>query len=99
MPADQLEIVARGDRIEFNVKVVPGASRKKIAGPWGTALKIAVCAPPEAGQANAAVTALLAALLGVKKTQVTIVRGHTHPLKRIAVTGVTIPDARALLTP
>jgi uncharacterized protein len=83
--------------VEFTVKVVPGASRTGIVGTWGTALKVAVAAPPEAGKANAAVIKLLAGALGVKKADVTIVHGQSQPVKRIAVRGVTGDQARARL--
>jgi uncharacterized protein (TIGR00251 family) len=98
MSSDDLEIVAREGGIEFTVKVVPRASRTKLSGRWGQALKVAVAAPPAGGQANAAVIALLADRLGVKPSQVTIVRGHTQPVKRIAVAGLTEIAARARLS-
>ncbi len=98
MPHTELEVIARAGGIEFDVKVVPGASRTRLAGLWGKALKLAVAAPPAGGQANAAVISLLAKQLGVKTAQVTIVRGHTNPLKRVAVAGTTATAARARLT-
>jgi uncharacterized protein (TIGR00251 family) len=92
-----VEIIPRADGIELTVKVVPGASRTKVAGVWGNALKLAVAAPPEGGKANAAVTELLAKTLGVKKGAVEIVSGHGQPVKRVAVTGITVERARAVL--
>jgi len=94
---DALTIVATAQGVEFTVKVVPGASRTRVVGVLGDALKVAVAAPPEAGKANAAVVALLAGVLGAKKGDVTIIRGHTQPLKRIAVADVTPEQARARL--
>ena len=55
---DAVELVERAGGVELSVKVVPGASRTKVAGVWGVALRIAVAAPPEAGKANAAVVKL-----------------------------------------
>jgi hypothetical protein len=98
MDAGKLEIVERGGGIEFTVKVVPGASRTKVAGLWGTALKLAVSAPPEGGKANGAVTKLLAEVLGVKAAQISIVSGQTQPVKRVAVAGLTSAAARVRLT-
>ncbi len=99
MPSDfaALAIVATARGVEFTVKVVPGASRTRVVGVLGSALKVAVTAPPEAGQANAAVVTLLASVLGVKKGDVTILRGHAQPLKRVAVVGVTPESVRAHL--
>jgi uncharacterized protein (TIGR00251 family) len=97
MDTGKLDIIERAGGIEFTVKVVPGASRTKVAGLWGAALKLAVAAPPEGGQANGAVTRLLAEVLGVKPAQVSIVGGLTKPLKRIAVAGQTSARARVRL--
>jgi uncharacterized protein (TIGR00251 family) len=94
---DALAIVATTGEVEFTVKVVPGASRTRVVGVLGSALKVAVTAPPEAGEANAAVAALLASVFGVKKGDVTILSGHAQPLKRVAVVGVTPESVRARL--
>ena len=48
------------------MKVVPGASRTRLAGQLGDALKVAVAAPPEAGKANAALIELLAQVFAVE---------------------------------
>jgi len=95
--ADALEIDGRGDGVEFSVKVVPGASREAVAGMWGSALKIAVSAPPEGGKANTAVKKLLATVLGVKRGDVSILRGQSQPLKRIRISGLTADDVRQRL--
>jgi hypothetical protein len=89
-----VEITPGPGRIVLTLKVVPGASRTKVAGAWGTALKVTVAAPPEAGQANAAVIELLASVFGVRRSDVAIVSGHTQPLKRVAVSGVTAAQAQ-----
>jgi len=73
------------------VKVVPGASRSRIAGPHGDVLKVQVAAPPERGRANEAVCDLFAETLGVPRRDVSVVRGMTSPLKTIRVDGLA-PD-------
>ncbi len=92
--ADELEIVSIEGGIEIAVKVVPGASRTKVVGTWGTALKVAVAAPPEGGKANAAVAKLLASFLGVRKGDVTIIAGFGQALKRVAVAGLSVEQVR-----
>ncbi len=92
-----LALVATPGGVQLDVKVVPGASRTKIAGVLGTALKLAVAAPPEGGKANAAVIKLLAATFGVKRGEVAIVSGHTQPHKRVVVAGLTVEKTRELL--
>jgi hypothetical protein len=86
----------RGTLIE--VKVVPGASRSRIVGPHGDALKAQVAAPPEKGRANEALCALFAESLGVPRRAVSVVRGETAARKTLRVDGV-VPDeaARRLL--
>jgi hypothetical protein len=90
-------IVQTRDGIELTVKVVPGASRTRVAGVWGTALKLAVSAPAEGGRANAAVIELLAGALGVGKRDVSIIRGRTGPLKTVVVAKLTADEARQRL--
>ena len=75
------------------LKVVPGASRDRIAGPLGERLKVQVRAAPEKGKANRAVCDLVAAALGVKRGDVAVVRGRTRPEKELAVRGVGLKEA------
>ena len=51
--------------MRLEVKVVPGASRDRIAGWLGDCLLVTVSAPPERGKANLAVADLLREVLGV----------------------------------
>lgn len=73
----------------LSVKVVPRASRDEVAGWSGGVLRLRVSAPPQDGRANAAVIALLAAALGVRKSAVVICAGHASALKRVAIEGLT----------
>ena len=74
------------------VKVVPKASRDRIVGELGGALKVTVAAPPEKGAANEAVCRLIAKTLGLRVQQVSVESGHGSPRKTICVKGVT-PEA------
>ena len=71
------------------VKVVPKASRSRIVGWLGDALKIAVTAPPEGGRANAAVAELLASCLDVSTSHVQCVAGHAASRKLFEIIGLT----------
>ena len=71
--------------MRINVKIVPGASRDEVVGPYGDGLKLRVAAAPERGKANAAVIRLLADHFGVKPTQVRIVTGAHSPRKVIEI--------------
>jgi len=75
--------------VELAVKVVPGASRDRVMGVLGDALKIAVTAPPEKGKANQAVIEVLARVLGVKRSGIQIVAGHTQSRKTVRIADLT----------
>lgn len=84
--------------VHFAVKVVPGASRDRIAGVLGDALKVQVAAPPEGGKANAALCELLAQALGVNARDVQVVAGAASPRKTVAVRNSTVAAVIARLT-
>jgi uncharacterized protein (TIGR00251 family) len=92
-----LKIEPAENGVVLSVKVVPGASRDRIVGPLGDALKIAVSAAPEGGKANQAVLGLLAEHLGIARNQMSILSGHTQPRKRVFVQAVSVEQARAKL--
>ena len=73
--------------MRLHLKVVPKASRDRVVGWVGDRLKIQVTAAPERGKANDAVIDVLAAALGVARSQVRIVTGETSPLKTVEVDG------------
>jgi uncharacterized protein YggU (UPF0235/DUF167 family) len=68
------------------VKVIPRSSRTELAGELadGT-LKIKLAAVPEKGKANEELCVFLAAHYRVKKTEVTVISGHTAALKLVRV--------------
>ena len=80
------------------VKAVPGASRDRIVGALGDALKIATAAAPEKGKANKAIAATLAKALGVDKRSVELVAGPTGPRKEFRIAGMTAEQLRETLT-
>ena len=84
-----------GDGVELDVKVVPGASRSAVVGMLGKRLKVTVAAPAEGGKANKAVCVLIAKQVGVSKSAVSVVSGHTRPEKVILVMGVTAAQVRS----
>lgn len=75
------------------VRLTPRGGRDAVEG-WATDadgrpfLKARVAAPPVEGEANAALTALLARRLGVGRSAVRIASGDTARLKQIDVEGV-----------
>ena len=83
--------------VQLQVKVVPGASRTRLAGQLGDRLKVQVAAPPEAGKANALLCRLLAELLGLPARQVQVTAGHTQPRKTVLIQGLPLPQVHKLL--
>jgi hypothetical protein len=92
-----LDIRADGKDVLLAVKVVPGASRTRVAGLLGDRLKVSVAAPPEKGKANAALTAYLAKACGLNKRDVVVESGETSPLKTVRFRGVTVDFVSAAL--
>jgi len=78
--------------IGLSVLVRPRATRDRLCGEHGGRLKIALTAPPEKGKANEALRKLLAARLGVSRSQVRIIAGHSSRLKEVFIERVS-PDA------
>jgi uncharacterized protein (TIGR00251 family) len=69
------------------LRVAPGATRAGVVGRHGDAWKVRVTAPAEAGRANEAVVRLLADTLGVPRTSVTLVSGHSARDKIVELAG------------
>jgi uncharacterized protein (TIGR00251 family) len=84
-----LEVHEHAGAVSFDILVQPRASRGKLGPVHDGRLKVAVTAPPVDGEANAAVIALLAKLLGVARNAVEIAAGHTGRRKTVRVHGVT----------
>jgi uncharacterized protein (TIGR00251 family) len=75
-----------GDRLE--VKVTPGAARSEVTGAKEGVLHVKIAAPPVRGQANKELVDFLGRALGVGRSAVIIVRGHTARKKLIEVAGL-----------
>lgn len=73
---------------QVQVRVTPGASAEGIEpvrGAGGLSLRIRVTATAEGGKADAAVLKLLAGVLGVQKSCLTIPRGHAGRDKLVRI--------------
>ncbi len=81
----------------LEILVQPRASRTRVAGEHGDRLKVQLAAPPVDGEANAALVEFLAAALGVRRSEVAIVRGETGRRKTVRVVGSTAAAAAAAL--
>lgn len=79
------------------VKAQPGARRNRLAGEHAGVLKVQVTAAPERGKATAAVLQTVAASMGLKPSQVTLLSGMTSPQKRLLITGVSLAEVSSRL--
>jgi uncharacterized protein (TIGR00251 family) len=77
------------------LKVVPGASRERLAGWLGDAMKVCVTAPAESGKANRAVEKFLCSILELPTGSVRIVAGGSSPRKTAEISGVTAKQLNA----
>jgi hypothetical protein len=82
-------------RAMISVRVQPRSRSDALAGLRNGVLVVRVVAPPLEGRANDAVCRLLADLLGVRRSRVTIVRGERARDKLVAIEGIDQPAADA----
>lgn len=80
-----LEISEASDGLIFPILVQPRASKNEAVGLHAGALKVRLTAPPVEGKANKMCAAFLAKALGVPKSAVEIVSGHTGRNKKMKV--------------
>jgi uncharacterized protein len=81
----------------FEVHLQPGARKSEVAGFKGDVLYIKVTAAPEKGQANQALIDLLAELLDVAKSNISLIRGATSRSKVISVEGIDAAELKTRL--
>ena len=80
------------DGLRLTVRLTPKSSADRILGivrddAGRSALKVAVTAAPEGGKANAALEKLLAHVLSLPRTTVSVVSGHTSRSKLVHLAG------------
>ena len=81
----------------ITVRVTPRSGRESIEAGTGGVLSVRVTAAPDDGKANAAVCKVVAGVLGVPKTSVSVVRGHTARVKTLEVADLSDADVQRLL--
>ena len=86
-----------GVNCTITVRVQPRASRDRLTGYRDGNLRVSVTAPPHGGRANAALLELLADALGVARSRLNIIRGHSSRDKIVAVEGLAAGDINRLL--
>ncbi len=88
---------ARPEGTLLEVRVQPRARRDEVVGWQGNTLRVRVTAPPTDGQANQAVIELLADVLGLARSSITLVSGAAGRDKLFRVGQHSLDDLRVLL--
>ena len=89
--------VASSGETTIRVRVQPKASGNQILGFREDVLRLRVTAPPEDGKANAAVVRLLAQTLGISRSQLEVIRGHSSRNKVIRISSLNAVEVRQRL--
>ncbi len=77
----------------IKLRISPGAKGTSIEGAYGEdALRLRVAAPPVSGKANAEAERLLARTLGVRRSEVVVVRGGSVRDKTVLVRGAALEE-------
>lgn len=95
-PMGYLTASARGVTVRLHVQ--PRASKTRLVGQHGEALKIAIQSPPVDGAANEEIRRFFAKLFGRPTRDVEILSGDTGRQKRIEISGVDLESARQILS-
>jgi uncharacterized protein (TIGR00251 family) len=75
--------------ITLEIKVEPRSSQKCVAGIMDNhIIKVKLTAPPVAGSANEQLIEVIAEELGVRKSQVSVIRGHSSKRKIVEIRGI-----------
>jgi uncharacterized protein (TIGR00251 family) len=72
----------------LEIRVQPRSSRNEVVVSEEGRVRVRVTAPPEGGKANKAVIALLSDALGVAKSDIALVKGHTGRDKTLVIEGL-----------
>ena len=98
MSDDFKQALTAGDKgVYIALHIQPGAKREGVTGLFGTALKIALNAPPVDGKANAALIKFLADKLALSKSALSLKSGECSRDKVIRISGKNIEEIISLL--
>lgn len=73
----------------ISLQVYPNATRNKIADVVDGVWQVKIAAPPVEGKANKELITFLSRRLGVRKSALTFVTGHTSRAKVISISGLS----------
>ncbi len=85
------------DLIRIPIKVQPNAGINQVVGLSNGIWRIKVAAPPDKGKANKELVEFLSEVLGLRKDQIAIIKGHTSHNKLVSVEGLTQAEVEVRL--
>jgi len=88
----------QNNTLALNIYVQPRASRNRLAGLHGNAVKLCITAPPVDDKANAAVLVYLAKLFGIPKSAMQIKSGRQGRNKKVLITNLALTEAQEALS-
>ena len=88
-----------GSEARISLRVYPNAARNEVVDFTDGVWRIRVAAPPVKGKANMELLAFISRILGVGKSSLTILKGHTSRSKVIAIDGLSREEVRQRLSP
>jgi len=92
-------MTASPNSTRIQAHVHPNAARNEITGYNEGVLRIRIAAPPVKGKANQELVSFLSRLLNIKKSNVSILKGHTARNKLVAIEGLDYDSVMKLLIP
>lgn len=93
-----LPVTEMDDGLTFHIQVLPKSSRNEVAGIKRDALKLKITAAPVNGKANEECIQLLSGMLGIRKADIKILRGHTSRRKTIFIRGLSRKELDSMLS-
>lgn len=82
----------------LHLRAKPNARANQLLVAADGTVTVRVKAPPQEGQANAALLAFIAEVLGVSRSRIELLSGHTTPFKKVDLLDVDEAHLAALLT-
>ncbi len=83
--------------VVIRVRAQAGSQRNGVVGLREDEIMLCVTSPPEKGRANDAILKLLAKTLGIARSRVNLITGHTNRHKRFCVQGKDLDAVQVAL--
>jgi uncharacterized protein len=85
------------EQARLAVRIKPNSARDQVMGFKDSAWQIRIAAPPVEGKANEKLIEFLSEVLKVRKSAISIEKGHTSRNKRLTVDGVSHAMLQSLM--